>query len=186
MELWNKVVQEDLEMLASQAEGLEAALNLEAAAEDKRVAVSWVVRMLYPILELHFRKEEQTFFSALEQVLGKHAGALAVLKDQHEELRRALRQVAELVQAPDGLDWNIVAIAGDALLELVEDHQTETWNLLIDVLKSHLESKRLDTLAEAFQETARKAYEEGWPRPPVWKKNQGLEMLSRARLGAKD
>lgn len=166
MERWDNVVREDHQALESQMGALEAALSIDVGVEDRRVVLSWIIRTLWPALELHLRKEEETLFPALARLLGDSAGAITMLKEQHRELRFALRRVAELVQAPGNLYWEGVNIAAIALIELLEDHEKKEDRLLIDVLQYSLKPQELRSLAHAFGQVAQKAYtEEGWPRP---------------------
>ena len=165
MERWNRAVKEDHELLISQGKSLESALAGETSAEDKRLFISWIVGILHPMLELHLRKEDEVLLPALRILLGEEACAVTVLKEERDGLRGRLRWLAELLQAPEQLDWEAVTIASDSLLELLEDHENETNRLLMDLLQEHLTPKELKALGEAFQEVARKAYEEeGWPK----------------------
>jgi iron-sulfur cluster repair protein YtfE (RIC family) len=164
---WSEGVHEDHRTLVAEAQALDAALSVDITPQDRRVVLGWIVRTLWPALELHLRKEEEVLFPALEKLLGKEAGALTLLKEQNGELRLSHRRLAELIQPTENLSWEAIRIAVGGFLELLEDHEKKVERLLIDVLEFNLSPKELKGLAEAFYELARKAHEEeGWPIPP--------------------
>ena len=84
---WSEGVHEDHRAISSEAQALEAALTVDIGPKDRRVVLSWIIRTLWPALELHLRKEEEVLFPALEKLLGKEGGALTLLKEQNRELR---------------------------------------------------------------------------------------------------
>ncbi len=164
MKRWDEGVQEDHQALESQVGALEAALGVDVTPQDRRVVLSWILRGLWPSLELHLRKEEEVLFPALQQLLGESAGAVTLLKEQHRELRAALRHLAELLQEPQGMDWPAVKLASQAFTELLEDHEAKEERLLLHVLEAGLKPKELKELAAAFHHVTQKAVlEEGWP-----------------------
>ena len=69
MEEWADVVHEDHRALASQAGALDAALVIDVSPQDRRVVISWIIRTVWPALELHLRKEEEILFPALRRLL---------------------------------------------------------------------------------------------------------------------
>lgn len=165
MENWYDILREDHEGLRFQTGALDAAVRIDVAEQDRRVVLSWIVRNLWPALELHLRKEEEVLFPALARLLGEEASALILLKQEHEQLRHSLRHLAELVQDLGYLDKEAVELASDGFLEVLEDHEAKEERLLLDVLEFNLNPAELKTLAQAFKEVARKAYdEEGWPK----------------------
>ena len=112
---------------------------------------------------VHLRKEEEVLFPALQKLLGENAGALTLLKEQHRELRAALRRIAELLQEPEILEWDTVALVSEDFIDLLDDHEKKEDRLLINVLDLSLQPKELKALAGALQEVAQKAVtEEGW------------------------
>lgn len=167
MKPWDALIREDHHALESQAGALEAALSIDLSTQDRRVVFSWILRGLSPSLELHLRKEEAVFFPALQRLLGESAGALVLLQQEHQELRRVLRHLAELLQDWERIDWQMVTLASEAFLHLLEEHEKKEDRLLVDVLEHSLKPKQLKGLAQQFQEVAQKAYaEEGWPSSP--------------------
>ncbi len=166
-EPWSEGVHEDHRTLGAEAQALDAALSVDISPQDRRVVLGWIIRTLWPAMELHLRKEEEVLFPVLEKLLGKGAGAPMLLKEQNGELRRAHRHLAELIQPTESLSWETIRIAVSAFLELLEDHEKKVERLLIDVLEFNLSPEELKRLADAFYELARKAHEEeGWPIPP--------------------
>lgn len=164
MERWNEAMHEDHRALASQAGALEAALTIDVSPQDRRVVLSWIIRTLWPELELHLRKEEEVLFPALQRLLGENAGVVTLLREQHQELRSTHRRLAELLQGYEDLNWEGIQIASESLIELLEDHEKKVSRLLLDVLEFNLKPQELKALAQAFEAVARKAREEeGWP-----------------------
>lgn len=159
------LVREDHRALEAQVGALEAALSIEVGHQDRRVAISWIIRTLWPSLELHLRKEEEALFPQLRSLLGKSAGALTLLKGEHAQIRACLRRLAELIQDQDNLHWDEIHIAAEAFIHLLDEHEKLEERLLLDVLRYNLKPKELEPLAEAFRKVAETAYEEeGWPR----------------------
>lgn len=166
---WDAGVCEDHQALEAQAGALEAALTVDVGAQDRRVVLSWIVRTLWPALELHLRKERDALFPRLASLLGKNAAALTLLERDHQELRAGLRHLAELVQDPDALDWQKIPFAAESFINLLEEHERLEDRLLLDVLRHSLKSNELKLLSQAFRQVAEKAHaEEGWPIP-WWK-----------------
>lgn len=163
---WEDQVREDHQALQAQVGALEAALSIEVGTQDRRVVLSWIIRNLWPSMELHLRKEEEALFPELQRLLGKSAGALSLLRAQHAQLREGLRHLAELLQDQDNLQWNEIRVAAEAFIHLLDEHEKLEERLLLDVLRCHLKPKDLKPLAEAYRKVAETAYEEeGWPRP---------------------
>ncbi|MCM8794236.1 MAG: hemerythrin domain-containing protein [Candidatus Omnitrophica bacterium] len=154
----------DHEVLARQAGTMETTLRLEVTPENRRSILSWVVRILWPALELHLRKEEKVLFPEVRRLMGEKAGVVTIMEEQHLELRRAYRHVAELVQEEGRPDWSVIQFSAEAFIDALEDHGKKTQQLVLDPLKRHLKGKELRNLSEKMQEEVRKAHEEeGWP-----------------------
>ena len=161
-----ELLHKEHETLKTQAGVLDTALGIAVPAQDRRVVLSWTLRNLGPEVELHLRKEEEAFSPALQRLLGKNAGALALLRKDHEGIRANLRHLAELLQDPNNLEWDRIELAVQSFLYLFEEHEKVEDRLLLDVLKFNLSQKELKTLAEAYQQVAERArQEEGWPTP---------------------
>lgn len=164
MEQWDTAIREDHQALFAQAGALEAALAVDVPVRDRWVVLSWTLKGLHPSLELHLRKEEETLFPALKRIMGKDAGAVTLLKEQHHELRAVLRHLAELIQDAENLNWTGIQLAVEAFIDLLEDHEKKEEKLLIHVLERNLKVKARAELVEEFQRVAQRAYaEEGWP-----------------------
>lgn len=164
MKQWDTPIQEDHQALMAQAGALEAALTVDVPTRDRWVVLSWTLKGLHPSLELHLRKEEETLFPALQRVMGENAGAVTLLKEQHHELRAALRHLAELIQDAENLNWIGIQLAAEGFVDLLEDHEKKEEKLLIHVLEKNLKPKARAELAEEFQRVAQRVYvEEGWP-----------------------
>ena len=166
MKPWDELIHKEHETLKTQAGVLDTALGIDASVQDRRVVLSWTLRNLGPEVELHLRKEEEALFPTLQRLLGKNASALALLHNDHKEIRASLRHLAELLQDPGNLDWDRIELAVQAFLFLFDEHEKVEDRLLLDVLHFNLSHKELKALAEGYQQVAKKAHqEEGWPTP---------------------
>ena len=160
MERWDDQLREDHQALEAQVGALEAALKIDVAASERRTALRWIVRTLGPALGLHLKREEETLFPALEELSGKETSAIEILKEQHRELRLALKNLATLLENPGPMDWEGIAVAGREIVDLLEDHERKEDQLLINVLDSSLKPQELMALARGFQKATWKAYSE--------------------------
>lgn len=166
MEGWDAAVREDHRALKRQADVLESALGVDVGDQDRRVVLSWTLRSLWPELELHLRKEEETLLVRLESLLGGDSGALAMLRREHADLRAGFRHLAELLQDPTHLEWDRIELAVEGFLYLLEEHEKLGDHLLLDVLQYSLNRKERTSLMEAYRKVAERAHEEeGWPLP---------------------
>ena len=70
----------------------------------------------------HFAMEEEVLFPALEAATGMVGGPMAVMRIEHEQMRRVLDAMASAAQAAD---FELVADHGDTLLMLVQQHNVK-------------------------------------------------------------
>ncbi|MBI3615164.1 MAG: hemerythrin domain-containing protein [Candidatus Omnitrophica bacterium] len=150
-ERWDERIREEHRSLESQVEVLERILTVDVSPEDRRGALRWLVGSLRPLLEMHLEKEEGTLFPALEHHLGKEADPLEQLRDQHRELRSAVKELTELLQGSRGFHWAEVAGASRLFVDLWEDHEKKEDRLLLDVLEFGLRPQELNGLAQALR-----------------------------------
>lgn len=163
---WDAAVREDHRRLEQQAGVLESALKINVPDQDRRVVLSWTLRSLWPPLELHLRQEEEALLAALERLLDKDASVVRMLRQEHEELRAAFRQLAELLQDPDHLEWGRIKLGVEKFLQMEVEHEKLGDHILLDVLRYSLNRRQLAALADAYREVAKRAHEEeGWPAP---------------------
>ena len=164
-ERWDEAVRRDHQRLKNQADVLDSALGVQVGDQDRRVVLSWVLRSLWPELELHLRKEEEALLRPLAQLLGRDSRAVAMLRKEHADLRASFRHLAELLQDPDPLEWDRIELAVDGFRCLLEEHEKLGDHLLLDVLRYSLAPKELDRLMEVYRRVEEKAHEEeGWPK----------------------
>ena len=164
VERWEAQVRQDHQQLEAQVGALKAVLEIDAAVRDRLVALSRFVRVIGPDLELHLRKEEEIFFPALHKLAGEEAGAIALLKEQHQKLRATLKHLAQLVcecGCQEKFDWEGAASSGKKFVDLLEDHEGKEEQLLIRALEKGLKPKELLELARQFQKIDWKFREEG-------------------------
>jgi len=160
---WDAVVREDHRALKTQADVLDSALGIQVGDQERHAVLSWTLRNLWPEMELHLRKEEETLFSALERLLGSDSGALAMLRREHANLRAGFRHLAELLQDLTHLEWDRIDLAVEGFLYLLEEHEKLGDRLLLDVLQYNLGRKERVSLMKDYQEVAERArVEEGW------------------------
>ena len=163
LERWRTPVLEDHRLLKKHAEVLDSALEIDTSDPKRRVVLSWVLRNLWPEMELHLRQEEEALFPALEHLLDSDSGALAMLRKEHSDLRAGFRHLAELLQDPTHLEWDRIDLAVDGFLYLLEEHERMSDRPLLDVLQHNLSPEELPGLAQAYRKVAEKAHEEaGW------------------------
>ena len=188
MDRWAEVVYEDHRMLVVEAGALEAALTMDMGPQDRRVVFSWSIRTLWVALELHLRKEAETFFPVLSRLLGEDTHALTLLKQQHQELRASHRRLAELLQVHETVDNPEMKAGVQEFIDLLDDHEKKTEHLLLDVLEFTLKPKELRALAHAFEQVAQRAHqEEGWPEIRWWVRDrpeQSREKTDMRRIAA--
>ena len=137
---WISIVHDDQQALRAQADELQATLAVSADAASRRSAMAWVLDQLTPALAAHLQQHEDVLFPIVERLVGRQAGALQLMRDEHRELRTTLARL----QAPMEED------AVPLLVALLNDHQAKTERLIVDVLRHTLTSGAQDALAEAL------------------------------------
>ncbi len=154
MERWETQVKEDHQALEAQVGALKAVLGIDAAMEDRRITLNRFVRVIGPDLELHLRKEEEVLFPALQRLVGEEHGAIALLREQHHQLRAALKRLAQLgceCGRQETFNWGEVAQTGQEFVGLLEDHEKKEEQLLIRALSDALKPQELMALARQFR-----------------------------------
>ena len=157
---WANPMREEHRALDSQKAALEAVLEGPSGPRSRNVMLFLMLRSFAPRLETHLRKEEEALFPAIQRLLGTESGPLVLLRDQHEQLRAYLNELAELLQVPEAACWERLESAGKALVDLLEDHEEKEGRFFIDLLASSLEPQELMGLARQFQQAACRCGEE--------------------------
>ncbi len=165
MQRWDTQVRDEHEALRGQVGALEAAMKADVSPQDRKVSLAWItIRALGPSLEFHLRKEEEVLFPALQRLLGKKGKAIEFLKQQHQELRLALRSLAGLVCdcgcEPEACNWKEVASASQRFRELFEEHEKREDQLLKEALELSLKPQELKNLVQALNQATWTAYRE--------------------------
>ncbi len=165
MEKWDSPVKEDHEALKIQVGTLKAALEKTSADEDRRDNLRRFIRVMGPDLELHLKKEEEVLFPALERLLGGKPEEIALLREQHGQLRALLRYIAHLececgCKDPAS-EWKEIATAGQRFVDLLEEHEKNEETQLVRVLELSLKPQELLGLAREFQQMVWKTRREG-------------------------
>ncbi|MBI3332466.1 MAG: hemerythrin domain-containing protein [Candidatus Omnitrophica bacterium] len=155
-------MRKDHEALEAQVGALRAVLATDAGTEDRRATLQRFIRAIGPDLELHLRKEEEVLFPALQKLAPEKGDAILFLKEQHGQLRTALRQLAGSVCGCEPeLNWKETAHAGQKFVDLLEEHEKKEEQLLIRVLEISLKPNELIELAHGFHQMAWKIFREG-------------------------
>jgi hemerythrin-like domain-containing protein len=100
--------------------------RLDAMANSRRLDAGALaafhedLRFFRERLLTHFRAEDDTILPAMERHRGRHGTSLVdILALEHEELRRAVRKIADAVQASDVDELNR---HGLFLVQVLQDH----------------------------------------------------------------
>ena len=151
---WNQKIQEEHLVLESQREALKTCLEHPVPCKDRRVHLSHILRSLDPALRLHLRKEEDTLFPAFKQLIGNDSGTLPLLKMQHDDLRAFLDRLAQLLEDRENSSWKTIQETGEALADLLEDHEEKEGWFIQNILEYSLKPQELTQLARQFQHAA--------------------------------
>ena len=157
---WNQKIQEEHRVLKSQREALKVSLDHPVAWKDRRVHLTQILRSLDPALRLHLRREEETLFPAFERLIGSVSGMLSLLKTRHDDLRALLDRLAQLLEDRENISWQTIQESGEALADLLEDHEEKEGRLITDILEYSLKPQELTQLARQFQHAASYSCEE--------------------------
>ena len=124
-------------ILLRQIGRLEEAQQQAAPAGEQRAMVS----LLATVLEEHADVEDQVLFPALEPLLGRQGGPLAVMDMEHQELRRLLSQLAAATEDVTPLVSQFIATA--------RDHFAKEDRVLFPLAEQLLSQERLEELGQA-------------------------------------
>lgn len=149
---WVEIMRDEHQMLRAQAQDLESVLAMPSVDPTQRWgAMAWLVRQLAPSLTAHLQREGTVLLPELERLLGRQAGALAVVKAEHEELRTVLARLQACVaMTGPALPAEERQQLGSLLVELLDDHEVKVERLVMDVLAFSLTQGAQNALAEAL------------------------------------
>jgi hemerythrin-like domain-containing protein len=106
------------------------------------------VAVLKAVLLSHANLEEALLFPALETHMGK-SGPLAVMRDEHDQIELALKQIEDVQEVDEGV--GCVARA----LNLARDHFQKEESVLFSMARQLLDDEAQTRLGEAWAETRR-------------------------------
>lgn len=86
-------------------------------------------------LEQHFQLEEQQLFPAFEAATGMYSGPTAVMRQEHQEIRLLLQDMADALHATDATAWLGHA---ETLLILTQQHNMKEENILYPMCRQHI------------------------------------------------
>lgn len=110
--------------------------------------LAWIQQatvVLGAVVQSHAKLEEELLFPALEPHLGSE-GPLAVMRAEHEEFKRTLRQIADMSDIEDGTDCLARALA------LVRDHFQKEEEVLFSLARQMLDDETQLRLGTAWAE----------------------------------
>lgn len=110
--------------------------------------LAWIQQatvVLGAVVQSHAKLEEELLFPALEPHLGSE-GPLAVMRAEHEEFKRTLRQIADMSDIEDGTDCLARALA------LVRDHFQKEEEVLFSLARQMLDDETQLRLGAAWAE----------------------------------
>lgn len=104
-------------------------IDVEAAADKGDLAATRAAFLeLDRIMKRHFDFEEQALFPVLEEATGMHGfGPTAVMRSEHEQMRRVL---ATMSSALERGDTGALLDHGDTFLMLVQQHNMKEERIL--------------------------------------------------------
>ncbi len=131
--------------------------ELELLLDSHKVKRCWMAEHALAFLSIadrfagtvipHLHKEEEFFFPALEEFLPREEGPLAVLRDEHAQLRAHFRDVRDTGQklvvgnGPPQLAGDFQK-AGRAALQILRDHIYKQENVLFPMVGRMLAAER--------------------------------------------
>jgi iron-sulfur cluster repair protein YtfE (RIC family) len=112
-------------------------IDVEAAADKGDVAATRAAFAKFDqAMQRHFGFEEQTLFPALEEATGMHGfGPTAVMRSEHEQMRRVLATMANALTSGD---TKSVLDHGDTLLMLIQQHNIKEERILYPLADARL------------------------------------------------
>lgn len=108
----------------------ENALSAKNEAEGKALIEAFFYNM-----DLHFQREEKMLFLAFEERTGMTQGPTQVMRMEHEQIRGVLKEMRESL---DTKDFQRVFDQAEALLMLIQQHNSKEENMLYPMCDQHL------------------------------------------------
>jgi hemerythrin-like domain-containing protein len=120
-----------------------------ATRESAMAIVLGAVAVLQTMVESHATLEEDLLFAALEPHLGKHDGPLAILRAEHEEMKRLLWQIEDTV------DGDEAVLLVEEALSAARRHFQKEEQVLFPMAQRLLGDEELTRLGNAWAEARR-------------------------------
>ncbi len=143
---WDEAIREAHQGLEDKIRALEKSLHLDIAPEDLWVTVRHLILDVKHALEAHLEEEERVFFPPLEQLIESEAGAIRMLKDQHRQLRGALRYLMSIHQEAGWMDMKEIRLVAEGMTDFLLEHEKVEERLLLDVLGFNMSRRDLKGL----------------------------------------
>ncbi len=121
---------------------VETVASTAASVAEIRAATA----VLRAVLRSHADLEEALLFPALETHMGKN-GPLAVMRDEHDQIKLALQQIEEVQEVDEGVGCLVRA------LSLARDHFQKEESVLFSMARQLLDDEAQTQLGEAWAET---------------------------------
>jgi hemerythrin-like domain-containing protein len=122
----------------------------EIATRESAVAIILgTTAVLQAMVESHAALEDELLFTALEPHLGKHDGPLAIMRAEHEEMKRLVLQIEEAIDCDEA-----ILLVKEALSAARRHFQKEE-QVLFPMARSLLGDEELTRLGSAWAEARR-------------------------------
>ena len=83
----------------------------------------------------HFALEEDSLFPAFEAATGSQMGPTAVMRNEHQQMRALMQDMAQLLSSEQATDYLGCA---DTLLILMQQHNMKEENILYPMCSQHI------------------------------------------------
>ncbi len=120
-----------------------------AARESAMAIILGATAVLEAMVDSHATLEDELLFAALEPYLGKHDGPLAILRAEHEEMKRLLWQIEDTVDGDEA-----IVLVKEALTAARIHFQKEE-QVLFPMARRLLGDEELTRLGSAWAEARR-------------------------------
>ncbi len=120
-----------------------------ATRESAMAIILGATAILEAMVDSHATLEDELLFTALEPHLGKHDGPLAIMRAEHEEMKRLLWQIE------DAVDGDEAILLVEEALSAARNHFQKEEQVLCPMAQGLLGDETLTRLGRAWAEARR-------------------------------
>ena len=120
-----------------------------ATRESAMAIILGATAILEAMVDSHATLEDELLFTALEPHLGKHDGPLAIMRAEHEEMKRLLWQIEDAVDADEAI------LLVEEALSAARRHFQKEEQVLFPMARRLLGDEELTRLGSAWAEARR-------------------------------